>query len=400
MGVKIIYTSILVSILGFFAYQLRYSPTFAVYKELAVDVFLQKIVGLRPVSHFGQNITVSENGESLQLNLAMIDMTEAKVDTKKAATKVYEALSEVGFAYLVNVPGFKPDKLLELTKWFFELPLEIKMQIAKKAFRESNKNAYRGYYPVIPGGHSFKEAFEVGAFFNGSLERRMAPGTNRPLMRDLVQEGNVWPNSGDKTKDAEFVDFMKELYGFYTSVGKEVMHLMAEGLGLEIDHFDSMYGPDQLATLRLLHYPTRINDSNVPDEAKDGDTLITTGEHFDTAFLTILATFDNKGLQVKLDEDEPWLDVPPIKDGLVVNVGALLTKMVNEKFKATNHRVIDLGTDRYSVPFFFEPAFDADISKAVNGDIINTVYPKYGPWMTNRTSQFKEYATTDFGIAD
>ena len=102
----------------------------------------------------------------------------------------------------------------------------------------------------------------------------------------FVQEGNVWPNSGNKTKDAEFVDFMTQLYDFYTSVGREVMHLMAEGLGLKRNHFDSMYGPDQLATLRLLHYPTRINDSNVPDEAKDGDTLITTGEHFDTAFLT------------------------------------------------------------------------------------------------------------------
>ena len=119
-----------------------------------------------------------------------------------------------------------------------------------------------------------------------------------------------------------------------------------------------------------------------------------------TQHFSHLATFDNKGLQVKLGENEPWLDVPAIKDGLVVNVGALLTKIVNGQFKATNHRVIDLGTDRYSVPFFFTPKFDADISKAINGDIINSVFPKYGPWMTNRTSQFKEYATTDFGIAD
>ena len=27
-------------------------------------------------------------------------------------------------------------------------------------------------------------------------------------------------------------------------------------------------------------------------------------------------------------------------------------------------------------------------------------YKKYGPWMTNRTSMFVEYKTTDFGIID
>ena len=189
MDVKLIYISIFVSTLGFVAYHIQPSTTIVVYWEFAIDVFLQKIMGLRPISHFGQNITVTENGEFLQLNLTMIDMIEAKVDTKKAAAKVYEALSQVGFAYLVNIPGFKPDKLFKLTKWFFDLPLENKMQIAKKAFRESNKNAYRGYFPVIPGGHSFKEAFEVGAFFNGNLERRIAPGTNRPLMRDVCPRG-------------------------------------------------------------------------------------------------------------------------------------------------------------------------------------------------------------------
>jgi len=335
-----------------------------------------------------------------QLNLATIDMMNARRNKSQAALKVYKALSEVGFAYIVNIPEFEPDLLLKHTKWYFELPLEVKMHMAKRPFRQENKNIFRGYYPVIPGGHSFKEALEIGGFCEGSLEKRNFPGSERPFMRDVVQEVNVWPASGNETADTEFKEFMTKMYKVYTNVAKEVTHLMAIGLGLDEDYFDSLFGSKQLSTLRLLHYPTRLTDPDLPEEAKDGDIRITTGEHCDTSFLTILATFRNRGLQVKLSKDGQWLNIPPYNDGLIINVGALLSQMVDGKLKATNHRVIDLGNDRFSVPLFYEMRFDADVSRSLSGKVINSIYQKYGPWMTNRTSMFAEYATTDFGIAD
>ena len=39
--------------------------------------------------------------------------------------------------------------------------------------------------------------------------------------------------------------------------------------------------------------------------------------------------------------------------------------------------------------------FDSTFDTAGIGE-----YKKYGPWMTNRTSMFVEYKTTDFGIID
>ena len=76
--------------------------------------------------------------------------------------------------------------------------------------------------------------------------------------------------------------------------------------------------------------------------------------------------------------------------------------MCNGKLMATNHRVLDIGIDRYSVPMFYEPSYDGDVSKTLDGRQNPLVgkYKKYGPWMTNRASMFAEYATTDFGIAD
>lgn len=392
MAARIILASIIVAVFGILT--IKYHNECKVF-EIPYKAGLEIMALL-----VGHNGVEKGNVRFAQLTLATIDMTEAKKNSKEAARKVYKALSEVGFAYLVNVPGFEPDLIYKHTKWYFDLPLEVKMQIAKNVFRPSNRNTYRGHFPVIPGGHSFKEALEFGSFFNGNSTRRQAPGTDRPLMRDVVKEPNVWPKSGNETADAEFKKVMTDTYHFYANVAKDVNHLMAEGLGLKADYFDSSFGPEQLSTLRLLHYPTRINDTDLPDEAKDGDVRITTGEHSDTSYLTVLATFDNKGLQIKLKDDGPWLDVPPNKNALLINIGALLAEMVDGQFIATNHRVIDLGTDRYSVPFFYEMHFDGDVSKSISGKPINTALPKYGLWMTNRTSMFAEYATTDFGIAD
>ena len=54
-------------------------------------------------------------------------------------------------------------------------------------------------------------------------------------------------------------------------------HPSARSLGFPDDHFQSMFEPNPLSTFRIIHYPSRVNFTQVPDEAKDGDTLITTG---------------------------------------------------------------------------------------------------------------------------
>jgi len=313
----------------------------------------------------------------------------------------------------VSVPGFEPDDLLRVTKWFFNLPQERKHAIMKSAFKKDNANAFRGYYPVKPGTHSYKEAFEMGTFEHKGVadledNQVVASGKSfteegRPLMRSICCEGNSWPESGEADKDEEFKRIIRKQFNVYTKASELFMELCAVGLGFERNHFVGVFSPHPLSTFRLLHYPSRIGrDDEIPEDAKDGDVRIVTGEHHDSTMLTLLATFEYAGLQIKPHGVKHWLDVPAEKNSLVVNIGALLQTMVNGKFVATNHRVIDIGADRYSVPLFYEPDFDADISKTVDGkeNLWVGKYHKYGPWMTNRTSQFYEYATTDFGVAN
>ena len=129
---------------------------------------------------------------------------------------------------------------------------------------------------------------------------------------------------------------------------------------------------------------------------------IISGEHFDSGILTILATFENAGLQIKPNGYPKWIDVPAIKDHLVINIGNLLADMVENRLVATNHRVIDIGISRYSVPFFLEPRYDGDLSKTIYGNMLKSVgkFTTYGRYMTNRTRMFAEYASVDWGYID
>ena len=89
-----------------------------------------------------------------------------------------------------------------------------------------------------------------------------------------------------------------------------------------------------LSTLRLLHYPPR--DKDIPALAKEDDVVIQCAAHSDTTFTTILATFENRGLEI-LDSDRKWVEVEPRPHSLVVNIGDLLSKMSRNRFKAMHH---------------------------------------------------------------
>ena len=149
---------------------------------------------------------------------------------------------------------------------------------------------------------------------------------------------------------------VRKYYNFFTDDSAEVIRLLAVGMGYDEKSFNWML-QKPLSTLRLLHYPPR--DKVIPALAKEDDVVIQCAAHSDTTFTTILATFENRGLEI-LDSDGKWVEVEPRPHSLLVNIGDLLSKMSWNRFKATMHRVVYKGEDRFSVPFFFEPYGRAD----------------------------------------
>ena len=62
-----------------------------------------------------------------------------------------------------------------------------------------------------------------------------------------------------------------------------------------------------------------------------------------------MSTFGSPGLQCE-GRDGKIIAVKPEKNHLLVNLGRCLARILGEEFRATRHRVVDTGEERFSQP--------------------------------------------------
>jgi isopenicillin N synthase-like dioxygenase len=93
--------------------------------------------------------------------------------------------------------------------------------------------------------------------------------------------------------------------------------------------------------------------------------------------------------------DDVYKSVRPRPNVIVVNIGDMLSRITNYTLKATKHRVLDIGVDRYSSPFFFEPRYAAEIPTILNEglEMESSEAEKlvYGDWLIEKMREFAEY---------
>lgn len=162
-----------------------------------------------------------------------------------------------------------------------------------------------------------------------------------------------------------FTNFMNQHYQVMHTLGIKLMSHIAEGFGKQPDYFDSWFMNDTCSTLRLIHYLPRsagvVDSSNLSQE----DLKLTTPIHADSGFLTLLSTFNFPGLQVETSEGV-YKSIKPHPNVIVVNLGTMFSRITNYTLKATLHRVLDIGVERFSSPFFFEPKYSAEIPMTIS----------------------------------
>ena len=102
-----------------------------------------------------------------------------------------------------------------------------------------------------------------------------------------------------------------------------------------------------------MRYPG-TTDPSAPEPAQG------VGAHRDGGVLTLLLVEPDKG-GLQVEHDGEWIDAPSIPEAFVVNIGEMLELATDGYLKATLHRVESpkVGSDRISIPFFFNPALDA-----------------------------------------
>ncbi|CDU23590.1 related to oxidoreductase [Sporisorium scitamineum] len=131
----------------------------------------------------------------------------------------------------------------------------------------------------------------------------------------------------------------------------------AEAIDLPSRYFvDSHHG--QHDRLRLIHYPPTPVSS---DDA--ATTSIRAGSHSDYGSCTLLFQKDVGGLQVEMKPGQ-WVDIPPQKGCIVVNVGDAMEFWSAGLFRSTQHRVVlprseSESGSRFPVAYFCQPDEDA-----------------------------------------
>ena len=275
--------------------------------------------------------------------LPIVDLSEFRAGQNKtaAAAAAARACEEIGFFYLTGhgVAELLMAEGLAETRRFFDLP-----EAEKRALHISKSPLHRGYFPV------FEEATDP-SLIKGDLKegfdlaRDLPPDDPEVLAGTPLHGPNVWPENLPG-----FRETLERYFAEMRRLAEELMGCFALGLGLKEDFFaDKIDRP--LAQLRLLHYP--------PQAATPLEDAVGCGTHTDYGCLTILNQDDNGGLIVR-DRKGEWIEVPPRAGAFVVNIGDQLARWTNGRFAATPHRVINRsGRERYSMPFFFDPNFDA-----------------------------------------
>ena len=292
-------------------------------------------------------------------HLPLIDLRQGDAAMARA---VDAACRAHGFFYVTGhgIPAPVIDAAFAASKRFFALPDAVKAR-----WHIDRSGIKRGFDPIgwqvlDPGQPAdIKESFYLGV--------------DRDATDPLVRAGT--PNHGPNQWPLEAVapGFRAAVQAYDAAVRALSLHLMrviALGLGLSADHF-ARYMQDPMPVLRLLHYPPQ------PAQAEPGQ--IGCGAHTDWGGITVLAQDSAGGLQLQSLTGE-WLEAEPVEGSLVVNLGDLMQRWTNDRYRSTLHRVINRhsGRDRYSMAYFFDIDYHAEVS-ALPGCVDAEHPPRYAP---------------------
>lgn len=308
-------------------------------------------------------------------DLVAVDM---KASREEITAGIMEQLKTVGFLLLSNIEGFNEQELFSYCKWISHIPEEEKRKLYRNYFANENPNHYRGMAPFLHNDPSHKEMLDMGYDYDliSPEEQRYA-----------LYERTPWPE-GEEGK--AFRTYMERYYKLMHRLGMKIMEHIAEGLGKPTNFFDKWFEKDTLSTLRTIHYLPRSSEVVKSDKLSEEELKFTTPIHTDSGFLTLLSVFNYPGLQVNVNGE--YKTVRPRPEAIVVNLGDMISRITNNTLKATLHRVLDIGVDRYSCPFFFEPHYSARIpNDLMNEQTDSEQVFVYGDFLVEKIRQFGEY---------
>jgi len=263
---------------------------------------------------------------------SLLNISASHDEVRNTVSEIGRACRDVGFFYAKNhnIPSSMIHQLFTEAEIFFSQAQEKKDKYAQNPTLKK-----RGYFNIgadIQG--DLKEAYDCMPTWEKQDSYDVLNG------QELIYDTNL-------PQTHEFKATVLNYFKYALSLSYSILQAFQMDLKVEPNFFRERFNkPSTL--LRLLHYP--------PTE----QGCIGNNEHTDYGSITILAQDNVGGLQIKQRNDSQWVNVAPIPDTLIINVGDMLARLTNDDYKATPHRVIreTSNKSRYSVPFFLEPNFD------------------------------------------
>ncbi|KAI0372124.1 Clavaminate synthase-like protein [Pilatotrama ljubarskyi] len=275
-----------------------------------------------------------------------------------AAAALHAACSEYGFFYLDISSYVDPSELEELTRLareFFAQPQEEKDEISM-----TKEDGARGYQRLKENVTNGKADNHEAIDFYRPVEN---PDKSKPLWGE-----NQWPKvPGFKEKYERWIEKMKKL-------GMVVMEAMATGLGMTPDEWAELRSKvdDSFWVMRVIGYPPLPENYDGFSCGAHRDYGCLTFLHADPTpgalqvFLTqpglLVEKADSLPAEQEVEDGGRWVNADPIPGCVVCNIGEMWEVWTNGLYQSTLHRVVHKGSNyRVSIPFFFEPNFDARI---------------------------------------
>ncbi|MGA7538863.1 MAG: 2OG-Fe(II) oxygenase family protein [Steroidobacteraceae bacterium] len=327
----------------------------------------------------------------MTLDIPVLDIAPL-FDTEPTAWRVTDqalsaAARDIGFVCIRGLPREAAlgvaDRACLLA--IFALEEAEKRRLYRRKFAAENRNVYRGWFPLQPGNLTSKEGIDIGA--------DLIHGSDITVAGDPLREASPLP---DEARLPGWREAVSAYYRAVARVAEALMQSLARGLGLRPDYFEEAFRAG-LSTLRLIRYPPRdaaelatVQDPAVWVQIRGALRYLVGAPHTDSGFITLLAQDGVPGLQARSRVGQ-WVDVPPLEGTLVVNFGQVLERWSAGRIRATEHRVLGSGLERFSIPFFYEARADASIAP-LSLDPPDLFAPfEYGDFLWQRLTSFVEF---------
>ena len=285
----------------------------------------------------------------------MVPVIDISRSEQTVARELDDVCTHVGFFQITGhgFDGGMLDRTWSTVRAFFDLPLAERLG----AVRPRPDYPF-GYVPIAGetlsnslgdgGVPDLKEIFNVGPV-------RRVPRKLTDPDEELLFSPNLWPRSrhGHQRQPV-----LEDYFLAMEALSARLLHLSAIGLGLTPDFFAARIDRGTNA-LRALNYPSQDREA-LPGQLR-------AGAHTDYGTLTILRQDAAPGgLEVLDHRSQSWMPVPSVDGAFVINVGDMLSRWTNDRWRSTLHRVVnpEVGSNarRQSIAFFHNANFDCEVS--------------------------------------